>query len=183
MKQVTYLAIFVFLMYSCADLRKEKQLAAITTIEKGLDSLENVMKKEKIDSLSDMRVAAESVEFRIRNNYKLDTINLEFGKKMDAYKRMRRAIPKLSGNKLKVKKGIDEMRKSLQNLKTDIENGSGKRDKYDDFIKFEKNKFNQLCILYKDAQDAQKKILQTYSTLHPELYTFSMSLIDSLNAK
>lgn len=179
MKQVTFFVIIIFLLFSCADLRKEKQLASISTIEKGLDSLENIMKKEKIDSLADMRLASEGVEFRIRNNYKLDTINLEFGKKMDAYKRMRRAIPKLIGNKVKVEKGIIELRKTLKNLKLDIENGSGKRDKYDDYIKFERNKFNQLCILYKESQDAQKKIIETYSSLHPELYRFSMSLIQN----
>lgn len=166
-------------MFSCADVRKEKQISSLITIEKGLDSLENLMKKEKIDTLADMRIAAEGVEFRIRNNYKLDTINLEFGKKMDAYKRMRRAIPKLNGNKVKIEKGIIELSKSVKNLKLDIENGSGKRDKYDDYIKFEQNKFKQLCLLYKDAQDAQNKIIDNYSTLHPELYKFSMTLIDS----
>ncbi|MFM7667726.1 MAG: hypothetical protein ACKO7D_06005 [Bacteroidota bacterium] len=171
----------LILVYSCSDINKNKRIERISAMEKTLDSIEKIMNTNKIDSLADMQLAAQGVELRIKNNYKLDTINLEFGKKMDEYKRMRRAIPKLKGNWDKVKKGIGEMRKSLKNLKTDIENNSGKREKYDEYLKFEQNKLNQLCLLSNECQKGQKKILESYMKLHPELYQFSMELINEGN--
>jgi chromosome segregation ATPase len=171
----------LILVYSCSDLKKNERIERVLAMEKALDSIESAMITSKIDTLAEMQLAAQGVELRIKNNYKLDTINLEFGNKMDEYKRMRRAIPKLKGNMDKVKKGIFEVRKSLKNLKTDIENNSGKREKYDDYLKFEQNKLNQLRLLYNDCQKGQKKILDTYIKLHPELYQFSMDLIKEGN--
>lgn len=177
MKYFPLITILFSYLISCTDLKKNERIDRILALEKTLDSIEKVMTSSKIDSLSNMQLAAQGVELRIKNNYKLDTINLEFGKKMDEYKRMRRAIPKLKGNWEKVNKGIFEMRITLSNLKTDIENNSGKREKYDEYIKFEKNKLNQLGLLNDDNKLEQKKIVETYSKLHTELNNFSMSLI------
>lgn len=181
MRYIVVSIIVVFLTYSCSDIKKNERLESIEKMEKSLDSLDNKMKSEQIDSLADMQLAAQGVELRIKNNYKLDTINLEFGKKMDSYKRMRRAIPKLKGNWEKVKKGIKEMRNSLMNLKSDIENNSGKREKYDEYIKFEQNKLNQISLLLKECVDGKKKIIDTYSKLHIELNQFSLELVKEAN--
>ena len=171
----------IFIVVSCTDLKKNQRIEKISGMEKSLDSIEKILISVKIDSLAEMQLAAQGVELRIKNNYKLDTINLEFGKKMDDYKRMRRAIPKLKGNWDKVKKGIAEVRKSLKNLKTDIDNNSGKREKYDDYIKFELTKLNQLRLLSDECQKGQKQILNTYTKLHPELNHFSMELLNEEN--
>jgi chromosome segregation ATPase len=177
-----FLAISLLLLfYSCSDFKKNERIERVLTMDQALDSIEKIMITCKIDTLADMQLAAQGVELRIKNNYKLDTINLEFGKKMDDYKRMRRAIPKLKGNWDKVKKGLVEMRKSLKNLKIDIENNSGKREKYDEYLKFEQNKLNQLRLLCNECQKGQKKILDTYTKLHSELYLFSMDLIKEGN--
>jgi chromosome segregation ATPase len=181
MKYFVISILLIFLAYSCSDIKKNERLERIGNMEKSLDSLDNKMNSEQIDSLADMQLAAQGVELRIKNNYKLDTINLEFGKKMDAYKRMRRAIPKLKGNWEKVKKGIKEMRNSLINLKSDIENNSGKREKYDEYIKFEQNKLNQISLLLKECVDGKQKIIDTYSKLHIELNQFSMELVKEAN--
>ena len=180
MKFLLLLSLF-FLVFSCTDIKKNQRVERISSMTKTLDSIEKTMNSSKIDSLADMQLAAQGVELRIKNNYKLDTINLDFGKKMDDYKRMRRAIPKLKGNWDKVKKGIIEMRKSLNNLKTDIENTSGKREKYDEYLKFEQNKLNQLRLLCDECLKGQKKILDTYIRLHPELFRFSMELVKQEN--
>jgi chromosome segregation ATPase len=172
---------FSFIFSSCSDLKRTERIERILTMEKSLDSIGKIMNLSKIDSLADMQIAAQGVELRIKNNYKLDTINLDFGKKMDEYKRMRRAIPKLKSNWDKVKKGIVEMRKSLKNLKTDIENNSGKREKYDEYLKFEQNKLNQLQLLCTECLKGQMKILDTYTKLHAELNRFSLDLIKEKN--
>lgn len=171
----------IFIFLSCTDIKKNQRIEKISGMQKSLDSIEKILISVKIDSLPEMQLAAQGVELRIKNNYKLDTINLEFGKKMDDYKRMRRAIPKLKGNWDKVKKGVAEMHKSLKNLKLDISNNSGKREKYDEFILFESSKLTQLRLLTQECQKGQKQIIELYRILHPELYQFSMDLIKEGN--
>jgi hypothetical protein len=73
------------------------------------------------------------------------------------------------------------MRNSLINLKSDIENNSGKREKYDEYIKFEQNKLNQISLLLKECVDGKQKIIDTYSKLHIELNQFSMELVKEAN--
>jgi hypothetical protein len=177
MKYALLLLLSVFIISSCSDIDKTNRLSKIDKMNHGLDSISVQLKKEKIDTLSEMQLASEGVEYRIRANFVADTIDLELGKKMDSYKRMRRAIPKLKSNIVKLEKGIVELRKSLLLLQKDIENNSGAREKYDDYIKFEKSKFDQIIILFKEYQKNQKKIMDTYSALHVELFNFSMQLI------
>ena len=177
MKYTLLLILAVFLISSCTDIDKTNRLSKIDKMIHGLDSISAQLKKEKIDTLAEMQLAAQGVEYRIRGNFVADTIDLELGKKMDSYKRMRRAIPKLRSNIVKLEKGVIELRKSLTSLKKDIENNSGARGKYDEYIKFEKNKFDQIVILFKEFQKNQTKISDTYSALHVELYNFSMQLI------
>jgi hypothetical protein len=177
MKHTLLLLLAVFLISSCTDIDKTNRLSKIDRMIHGLDSISAQLKKEKIDTLAEMQLAAQGVEYRIRGNFVADTIDLELGKKMDGYKRMRRAIPKLRSNIVKLEKGVIELRKSLTSLKKDIENNSGARGKYDEYIKFERNKFDQIVILFKEFQKNQTKISDTYSALHVELYNFSMQLI------
>ncbi len=178
MKKIFLLFLIGILLVSCSDLDKSNRLVKIDKMLSGLDSMSIQIKKEKIDTLAEMQLAAQGVEYRIRGNFVADTIDLELGKKMDRYKRMRRAIPKLRSNLVKLDKGIVELKNSLTLLKNDIENNSGIREKYDQYITFEKNKYDQIVVLFKEFQKNQKKILETYSDLHVELYNFSMKLIN-----
>ncbi len=178
MKKIFLLFLIGILLVSCSDLDKSNRLVKIDKMLSGLDSMSIQIKKEKIDTLAEMQLAAQGVEYRIRGNFVTDTIDLELGKKMDRYKRMRRAIPKLRSNLVKLDKGIVELKNSLSLLKKDIENNSGMREKYDQYITFEKNKYDQIVVLFKEFQKNQKKILETYSDLHVELYNFSMKLIN-----
>ena len=82
MKFLLLLSLF-FLVFSCTDIKKNKRVERISSMTKTLDSIQKTINTSKIDSLADMQLAAQGVELRIKNNYKLDTINLDFGKKMD----------------------------------------------------------------------------------------------------
>ena len=178
MKNRFFLFLVIILTLSCSDLDKSNRLKKMYKMLFSLDSMSTQIKKEKIDTLAEMQLAAQGVEYRIRGNFVADTIDLELGKKMDRYKRMRRAIPKLRSNLVKLEKGIIELKNSLTLLKNDIENNSGIREKYDQYITFEKNKYDQIVVLFKEYKKNQKNILETYSDLHVELYNFSMKLIN-----
>ena len=111
----------------------------------------------------------------------LDKVDMELGRKMDAYKRMRRALKPLGEAFKKVKKGIEEEREALKNLYSDIENGYGERAKYEEYLAFESDKITKISVLLNDYIEQKEVIFKTYSKLHDELYTFSMSLLEKKN--
>lgn len=168
----------IVLLGSCADLQKKEQLAKINGMNQRVDSLETELRKHTIDTITELKLSTSTVELRIKNNLFLDKVDLVLGRKMDAYKRMRRALNPLGAASKKVKDGINEERIALKNLYSDIENGYGERNKYEEYLAFESDKISKLTILINDYKQQKEVIFKTYSELHEELYTFSMSLLE-----
>jgi len=173
--------ILIGLLGSCADLQKKEQLATIDTMNQRVDSLEKELKAHKIDTLTELKLSTSTVELRIKNNLILDKVDVELGKKMDAYKRMRRAFNPLGEAFKKVKNSIKEERLALKNLRSDIVNGHGEREKYEEYLAFEADKINKIAVLLNDYKEQKEVIFKTYTELHAELYSFSMSLLEKKN--
>ncbi len=149
----------------------------IESLSNSLDSLESVLLSNEIDTLAALSVATNTVELRIKNNYNLDTIDYEFGKKMDSYKIMRRSLGPLGKNFSDIKKGIIEERNALKNLTNDISNNIGKQEEFESNFKFEEEKVKQLQILLKSYLTQKDKTMATFHKLHDELNSFSLELI------
>ncbi len=175
MKYIVILSSFLALI-SCSDLKKNEQIQAITKMEATLDSIQTVLKANEVDTIAGLSTAANVIETRIKNNYKTDTIDMELGRKMDAYKIMRRSFRPLGDAYYRVQEGTSEEKLTLANLKKDIENGDGDRAKYDEYVKFEEEKVNQLRILLDDYIQQKTKTMNTFHELHEELEAFSWSL-------
>ncbi len=171
------MAIFCLLLFSCADLKKDEQLKRISKLEKTLDTIHQDREKNEIDTLTALKTLTNAVEIRIKTYLVLDTINLVLGKKMDAYKIMRRNLKPLGKQNSQLKTTILEERKTLKNLRVDIENGSGSRDKYESYILFEKNKIKQIQILFEEYRRLKNETLNTYRELHDELNQLSLALL------
>jgi hypothetical protein len=150
-------------------------------LEKRILLIENERTVNEIDTLTALKITTNAVEIRIKNYLVLDTINLVLGKKMDAYKIMRRSLKPLGKQNSQLKQAIREEQKTLKALKSDIENGSGSRDKYESYILFEKNKLNQLQILLDEYLRLKKETMATYRELHPELNQLSLDLVRKHN--
>ena len=168
---------FSLLFVSCADLNKKKQLSEIKTLNNYLDSIHQIITEKRLDSISQMSRKSGDVELRIKNYLISDTINLELGKKMDAYKIMRKKCPSLNKDISELKALIKEEKVALKELKHDIDNASGRKDKYDEYISFEKNKVKKIKLLFNEFSKNKTYVFNTYKNLHEELYTFSISLI------
>lgn len=164
--------------YSCADIDKGKHLEAIENMNKSLDSIQTVLLENEIDTIAALSVATNSVELRIKNNYVSDTIDMELGRKMDAYKLMRKTLGPLGRSYHMIKTGVIEEKLTLEKLKTDIEKGNGERKKFPEYIKFEEEKVQQLRILLKEYVNQKNETMKTFHELHEELDAFSMSLLN-----
>ena len=148
-----------------------------------LDSLDKILQDKKMDSGFYYSQLAGAVELRIKNFYFADTINLPLGQKMDAYKVMRRKLEPLAYDYQNLIKGIEATKNSIALLSEDIENGNGKREKYDEFVQFEANKVDQLLVLNKEYQSERETTLRTFYELHDELDAFSMELAEKAKNK
>ena len=177
MKWIFILSI-LFSLYSCSDLKKSKQLASIDTMSSSLDSIQQILDANEIDTIAALTVATMTVELRIKNNYYADTIDMALGKKMDAFKLMRRKIPKLGTTFNTIKTGVKDQKVALTNLKKDIENGNGDRKKYAEYVAFEEGKTQQLRVLLTDYVVEKEKTMTDFDSLYPEMNAFSLSLLN-----
>ncbi|MDP4761063.1 MAG: hypothetical protein NWR96_05465 [Crocinitomicaceae bacterium] len=182
MKALHVMLISIGLFFvSCADLKKDDQMKRIGQLKQRIDQIEQKRKANEIDTLMAMKVSTNAVEIRIKTYLILDTINLVLGKKMDAYKIMRRNLKPLGKQNSQLKNALKEEAQVLKSLKLDINNGSGSREKYESYILFEKNKINQIQVLLDEYLKLKRETLKTYHELHPELNQFSIELIRKNN--
>jgi hypothetical protein len=163
---------------SCSDFKKGEQLKSIDTMNKSVDSIETVLLENEIDTISALITATVTLELRIKNNYFADTIDMELGKKMDAFKRTRRRLGPLSNTFNTVRIGVKEQRDMLEKLKSDIENGNGDRKKYPEYITFEQKKVDQLRSLLNAYVKEKKETMEIIDRIYPEMNAFSLSLLD-----
>lgn len=164
----------IITLFSCTDLNKGKQISAINGMNKTIDSIQTVLLENEIDTIAALQVATNTVELRIKNYYYADTIDMALGRKMDAYKVMRRSLGPLGRSFVTIKNGVSAERTALANLKKDIENGDGDRQKYDEYVQFEQGKVDQLRKLLTEYIKEKDKTMKIFNDLHQELYDFSM---------
>ena len=179
MKKLFFFSLLIiFTTYSCADINRSNQIKKVDTMIKYLDSVSTIINSFKPDSLSRMANNSTNVELRIKNYLINDTIDLELGKKMDAYKIMRKSIGVLRKNNSKIKALVKEETSTLNKLKSDVNNGSGRREKYDEYIAHEQNKCKQIKIVFNEFIETKEAVYTTYKLYHNELNEFSLGLLN-----
>lgn len=190
-KALFLLGILFLTLASCTDFDRKEQLKQIANMKQTVDSLQKNLEINRIDTLAGLRTAVMNLELRIRNNYTADTISLELGKKMAQYQTVKKffVAEKEEGGEneslnsqtlgaayLVVKNGLLQEQKSLDLLKSDIENGNGERNKYNEYLQFEQNKVKQLAILLDDYKKHKDKVLKMFFDVYNELDPFVKSL-------
>lgn len=172
-----YICLILLISLSCSDLDKERQVENVLKLTKQVTAINQEFKKFKIDSIPALKLSTYEVERRIKQNYFSDTINLEFGQKMDDYKRMRRMLDPISKEEFRLYQSINEELSQLKKLHSDISNGYGKRESYDEYIQFEKNKVSQINVLFEEYLKLRAQFLEIYYRLHKELLEYGQGLI------
>ena len=190
-KALILLGILFLTLVSCTDFDRKEQLKQIANMKQTVDSLQKNLEINRIDTLAGLRTAVMNLELRIRNNYTADTIDIELSKKMAQYQTVKKffVAEKEEGGEneslnsqtlgaayLVVKNGLLQEQKTLDLLKSDIENGNGERNKYNEYLQFEQNKVKQLTILLDDYKKHKDKVLKMFFEVYNELDPFVKSL-------
>jgi hypothetical protein len=132
------------------------------------DSLNRVFTKNKMDSVVEYQLAGNTIMIRLKNNYKPTKVDMDFGGKVNEFKKLQRLFKKkhnhktLSDEANVISNSIREEKQALYNLKMDIENGRGDKKKYDEFITFEQSKVNIIKVLLEQYLIRKKKDLPRF---------------------
>jgi hypothetical protein len=186
------------LLSACADLHREEQLKKVDKMLIQADSLQAVLQEHQVDTLANIQNSIMSIELRIRNNYTADTINISLSQKMNKFRNLKKFFMSESAEEeeeeegeeksgrlthqtlgsayLDIKGGIASEKSTLQELRSDISNGLGKRDKYNEYIAFETQKIDQLCELLEDYKTHKDKILHDFEDVYEDLSVFATKL-------
>lgn len=162
MKFFSLVILFLGLL-SCSDMKKGKQLEEITALQTDLDSLEsvwNVMDLQRIDS---MGAECSSKIDSIGLLYENQTIDESLAFKIDLFKRCTNDLKELKKIHEFYPVVLEEKRKSLKLLKTDVAKGSGRREKYEEYIDFEQKELSTIRKQYEDYQVTKQRCEAYYS--------------------
>ena len=176
------LVIFSFL-FSCSDIEKDRQVKKINGLTKSVEKLKIALTQYKISNVPEKKLAVYTVIKRIKSYYFTDTIDYQFAKKMNSYKVVKTSLKNLDGDYEKIRIALREEKIALRKLKSDVINGFGQREKYDEYISFEKNKTKKIKSLLDEYIYKKKEFTIAFDSLHPILNDYSMRLEEKFKDK
>lgn len=163
---------------SCKNENKKELLSEIDKMENTLDSLSSVAYDTTRYRSTDVVASVRATILRVKNNYMPDTIDYVLADQMNSYKEIRKALSKNSGNLAKAKQTIPEVQEKLTDLKHDIENGVNDRDKYQEYINYEKSKISEIEQVLSYYIETTNKYYTRYDSLHPIIKNVGDSLAE-----
>ena len=161
-----------FFFQSCSDLKKGDQLSEIQGLLKTIDSVEVVLIENQIDTLENLTFTMRILQVDLAKLKAKDSIPLNLALKMDEYKWMRKSVPIIANNQIALKKGIKEVRLSLNELEVDISKASGRKDKYENYIGFEKKKVNLIRTTLTETSKLSDKLIKDFDVIHGEIVRY-----------
>ncbi|MCX6196210.1 MAG: hypothetical protein NTY55_06070 [Flavobacteriia bacterium] len=176
------LVIFSFL-FSCSDIEKERQVKKINGLTNSVEKLKIALTQNKINNVPEKKLRVYTVIKRIKSYYFTDTIDYQFAKKMNSYKAARKSLIILESDYEKIRLALREEKIALRKLKSDVLNGFGQREKYDEYIYFEKNKTKKIKILLGEYIYKKKEFAIAFDSLHPVLNDYSIRLEEKFKDK
>jgi len=176
------LVIFSFL-FSCSDIEKDRQVKKINGLTNSVEKLKIALTQNKINNVPEKKLRVYTVIKRIKSYYFTDTIDYQFAKKMNSYKAARKSLIILDSDYEKIRLAIREEKIALRKLKSDVLNGFGQREKYEEYIYFEKNKTKKIKILLDEYIYKKKEFAIAFDSLHPVLNDYSIRLEEKFKDK
>lgn len=168
------------LNYACISPERQKKITRLTEMIEKADSLKRELIQNKIDSVVTYQSAANSFMIRLKNNYRPRKVDMVFGRKIDEFKELQMLFLReaeenkrtLSGEYSFIMRSIEEVKTAMNFLKTDIEDGKGEKERYNEFIKNEQDKLNTIQEFLQHFIMRKKKYLPRFRSTLKELNDF-----------
>ena len=157
--------LILVVLFSCSDLSRSDRLSQLDELNDSLDSMEVVAIAMEENKISSMLEASEQVSRKIEE-LDPDTIEYDFAIRLDRFKQMNAICTEAKLNYERISDLIKEERTSINNLYKDIENDQGLRNKYDEYIRLEKDKTEQLLERLNGYIDELTVAINTFDELN-----------------
>lgn len=148
---------------SCSDLKKGKQLEQIDFLEASLDSLQTVWSPEDARIVDSLAAVCSSKIDSVGLLYNNQEIDLETASKIDLFKQSNNDLQELKKIHGFFPTVLNEKKQSLSSLKKDITKGSGRREKYDEYITFEEKELNTIRQQFNGYFETKDRCVKNYA--------------------
>jgi hypothetical protein len=169
----------ILCLVSCVDLSKKNQLTELTQLSKRVDSIQQEFELLKKDTISEIIYTMNQTSEKIKTNIGDDTLTLQIARKLDSYKKVYRKLTSIEAYEEKFLFGSQDIKNSIEKLSNDITKGSGDREKYDQFLSFERSKVLELEKLLSNVKKLQSESIETFQKIHPAIASFADQLSDN----
>jgi len=139
-----FLLTIVLIFLSCSDIKKGRQLESVHLISKTIDSLQSKWDKEdqtKIDSF--IHTCSSKID-SIAILYQSQELALNEATQLDLFKNANNDFVELKKIHDFFPYILSEKKQAILSLQKDINNGSGRREKYDQYIAFEQQELTTI---------------------------------------
>ncbi|MEX1191220.1 MAG: hypothetical protein WEA99_04550 [Brumimicrobium sp.] len=164
------------ILSGCQDKKKQTYLKEINAMDFKIDSLDKVSKEKRVDTINSIVMSVRSTISSVKDVYFADTIDMKIATMMNEYKEIRKVLSSNTGNISKATKALPEVKQKLKDLEHDINEGVGEREKYQEYINYEKNKIEEIESLLDYYIITNDKYISRYDSLHPLVVNFADSL-------
>lgn len=144
-------------------MKKGKQLEQIEHLQSSLDSLEKEWNSQDVTTIDSLADLCSSKIDSIGMLYNDQHIELKQASKIDLFKQCNNDLQELKKIKTFYPVVLKEKKQSLRLLKTDISKGSGRREKYEEYIGFEQKELETIRQQHDDYQKTKERCMNYYS--------------------
>ena len=152
---------------SCVEVSGEEKILEVESMIVQLDSLETKSRELSIENLSEITEWSDTLDVKIRKLFKPVPFNI--GKQIVSFTELKGDLSVFNTTDTLISKRLIIQKSQLVNLKTDIENGSGSRGKYDQYISKENESIEQIEALINKRDSARIRIISNFNELKSNL--------------
>ncbi|MFZ9028142.1 MAG: hypothetical protein ACO2Z9_03960 [Crocinitomicaceae bacterium] len=152
---------------SCVEVSGEEKVMEVESMIIQLDSLETKSRELSIENLSEITKWSDTLDTKIRKLFKPVPFNI--GKQIVAFTTLKGELSLFNTTDTLISKQLIIQKTQLLNLKTDIENGSGSRGRYDHYISLENTNMKQIEDLINKRDSARIRIISNFNELKSNL--------------
>lgn len=166
MRWIPLLSLFI-LFTACIEISGSEQLEQVSHLIEKTDSLEIHHRSVTIDNLDEIKSWSDTVDIEVRKLFK--PVPYVLGKQIASFSQLRADLGPFETSDTIISNGLISIKTRLIHLKNDIENGSGKRAHYNDFILSETTQLDSITILVLKRDSVRNRILTNFNELEPRL--------------
>lgn len=159
-----FLLIAALVFFSCTDMKKGKQMEQITALQAELDSLEKEWNNQESNTIDSLSVICTATIDSISLLYNDQKIAVNLASKIDQFKQANTDLKELKRVHSFFPSLLNDKKQALASLKTDVNKGSGRREKYDEYIDFETKELATIRQQYQEYLQAKEQCIEYYAS-------------------